>query len=117
MSEESKDKLASGGIVGEGGPEQIYLGSGTQIYSNNDSKKMMGGVITNHINVPISRSSGYTLPKSRRLIAGEVFKALNSPPKPGVRTIVVDKRTHRIRFENETENEVTIVIEPKENEF
>lgn len=27
--------------------------------------------------------------------------------------ISVDKRTHKIRFENETENEVVIVIEPK----
>ena len=30
-----------------------------------------------------------------------------------VRKIAVDKRTHRIRFEGETENEVTIVVEPK----
>ena len=27
--------------------------------------------------------------------------------------IVVDKRTHRVRLENETESEVTIVIEEK----
>lgn len=27
--------------------------------------------------------------------------------------IIVDKRTHRIRFENESEHEVTIIIEPK----
>lgn len=27
--------------------------------------------------------------------------------------IHVNKRTHRIRFENETESEVTIVVEPK----
>lgn len=27
--------------------------------------------------------------------------------------IVVDKRTHRIRYENETEHEVTVIIEPK----
>ena len=30
-----------------------------------------------------------------------------------VRRIVVDKRTHRVRLENETESEVTIVIEEK----
>lgn len=30
------------------------------------------------------------------------------------RTIRVNKRTHRIRFENETENEVSIVIEKKD---
>lgn len=29
------------------------------------------------------------------------------------RRVHVDKRTHRIRFENESENEVTVVIEPK----
>ena len=29
------------------------------------------------------------------------------------RRIVVDKRTHRVRLENETESEVTIVIEEK----
>lgn len=28
---------------------------------------------------------------------------------------VVDKRTHRIRFENETESQVIIVIEPKDS--
>ena len=29
------------------------------------------------------------------------------------RRIAVNKRTHRVRFENETEDEVTIVIEKK----
>lgn len=32
----------------------------------------------------------------------------------GSRQISVNKTTHRIRFENETESQVTIVIEPKE---
>lgn len=32
-----------------------------------------------------------------------------SPPQ----RIVVDKRTHRVRLENETESEVTVVIEEK----
>jgi hypothetical protein len=32
-----------------------------------------------------------------------------SPP----RRIVVDKRTHRVRLENETESEVTVVIEER----
>jgi hypothetical protein len=38
-----------------------------------------------------------------------------SPPEaePPARRIVVDKRTHRFRLENETESEVTIVIEEK----
>jgi lipopolysaccharide export system protein LptA len=30
------------------------------------------------------------------------------------RRIVVDKRTHRVRLENETESEVTVVIEEKD---
>lgn len=30
------------------------------------------------------------------------------------RRVVVNKTTHRIRFEDETESQVTIVIEPKE---
>ncbi|HEX8282651.1 MAG TPA: hypothetical protein VF588_04825 [Pyrinomonadaceae bacterium] len=30
------------------------------------------------------------------------------------RRIVVDKRTHRVRLENETESEVTVVIEERE---
>ena len=30
-----------------------------------------------------------------------------------VRRIVVDKRTHRVRLENETESEVTVIIEEK----
>jgi hypothetical protein len=56
----------------------------------------------------------------------EVEKALENiedvgsrrPKKPGVeeappRHIVVDKRTHRVRLENETESEVTVVIEER----
>lgn len=40
------------------------------------------------------------------------------PERPGSgealpRRIVVDKRTHRVRLENETESEVTVVIEEK----
>lgn len=31
------------------------------------------------------------------------------------RRLTVNKRTHRIRFENETESEVTIVVEKKED--
>lgn len=33
--------------------------------------------------------------------------------EPPPRRIVVDKRTHRVRLENETESEVTVVIEEK----
>lgn len=40
------------------------------------------------------------------------------PKRAGVeeappRRIVVDKRTHRVRLENETESEVTVVIEER----
>lgn len=35
------------------------------------------------------------------------------PQKDVTHTVVVDKRTHRIKFENETESGVTIIIEPK----
>ncbi len=35
-------------------------------------------------------------------------------PAPPVKRITVNKRTHRVKFENETESEVTIVIEEKE---
>lgn len=40
---------------------------------------------------------------------------LKEPPEgeAPVRRIVVDKRTHRVRLENETESEVTVVIEEK----
>lgn len=38
---------------------------------------------------------------------------LNRQYQTQTKTIVVDKRTHRIRYENETEHEVTIVIKPK----
>lgn len=38
---------------------------------------------------------------------------LNRQYRTQTKTIVVDKRTHRIRYENETEHEVTVVIEPK----
>ena len=33
--------------------------------------------------------------------------------QPDTRMLVVNKRTHQIRFENETEDEVTIIIEGK----
>lgn len=40
---------------------------------------------------------------------------LKQPPEDEgpIRRIVVDKRTHRVRLENETESEVTVVIEEK----
>lgn len=33
---------------------------------------------------------------------------------PDLNRLTVNKRTHRIRFENESEDEVTIVIEPRD---
>jgi len=50
-------------------------------------------------------------------VNGEAFSRFPFPVKVNEHghrhEVVVDKRTHRIRFENETEHEVTIVIEPK----
>lgn len=40
------------------------------------------------------------------------LKQLPEDEKP-IRRIVVDKRTHRVHLENETESEVTVVIEEK----
>jgi hypothetical protein len=64
--------------------------------------------------------------EERREEVSEVEKALDNiedarsgrPKRPGgddapPRRIVVDKRTHRVRLENETESEVTVVIEEK----
>lgn len=40
---------------------------------------------------------------------------LKQPPEGEgpIRRIIVDKRTHRVRLENETESEVTVVIEER----
>jgi len=47
-------------------------------------------------------------------VIGEVFDSPVHVNERGHRhEVVVDKRTHRIRFENETEHEVTILVEPK----
>jgi hypothetical protein len=53
-----------------------------------------------------------TLRRLRKLKAGceQRLKDMES----GTRRIRVDKRTHRTRFEDETEEGVTIVIEKKE---
>jgi hypothetical protein len=42
---------------------------------------------------------------------GRLKRPAGEEPPP--RRIVVDKRTHRVRLENETESEVTVVIEEK----
>lgn len=44
-----------------------------------------------------------------KAIDGEVFPSYEHPTE----RIIVDKRTHRIRFEDESEHQVTVVIEPK----
>lgn len=49
---------------------------------------------------------------------GHYIEPTSGPPAPEKpakepRRIVVDKRVERIRFEDETEEKVTIVIEPK----
>ena len=48
-------------------------------------------------------AEGFGSGRAKRPAEGE------APP----RRIVVDKRTHRVRLENETESEVTVVIEEK----
>jgi hypothetical protein len=48
--------------------------------------------------------------------AGDIDSGRAERPAGGEappRRIVVDKRTHRVRLENETESEVTVVIEEK----
>lgn len=47
---------------------------------------------------------------SPRKLVADALKALGSAPTP-VR-LKVNKKSHRIRFDNETEDEVEIVIEP-----
>jgi tape measure domain-containing protein len=70
--------FASGwSVVGERGPELAYFGGGAQIYSNHDSQKMMGTTnVTNIINVPVARSSGYSQRKSRRQLGQELMRAI-----------------------------------------
>ncbi len=54
--------------------------------------------------------------KSKRLLE-ELKVLVRSLSQPEAeRRVVVNKRTHRIRFEDETEEQVTIVIEPKGDE-
>ena len=49
----------------------------------------------------------------RKKTSDEILKELQqkADETKAVRRITVNKRTHRVRFENETEDEVTIVIE------
>ena len=54
--------------------------------------------------------------KNKRLLE-ELRQLAGSISQPDAeRRVVVNKRTHRIRFEDETEDQVTIVIEPKGDE-
>jgi hypothetical protein len=55
------------------------------------------------INRAVRDAEGVDAGRAKRPAGGE------APP----RRIVVDKRTHRVRLENETESEVTVVIEEK----
>ena len=43
----------------------------------------------------------------------ELQQAVGKIESPGLKKLTVNKRTCRIRFENESEDEVTIVIEPR----
>ena len=49
----------------------------------------------------------------RKKTSDEILKELQqkADETKAVQRITVNKRTHRVRFENETEDEVTIVIE------
>ena len=40
-----------------------------------------------------------------------------APTIPDYQEIHVDKRTHRVRFDRETENEVTVIVEKKPEEI
>ena len=57
-----------------------------------------------------------TLRKLEQLKAksDESFKHLQEAQEKRVTTIRVNKRTQRIRFEGETEDQVTVIIEPIE---
>lgn len=66
-------------MVGERGPELVKFGSQARVFSNDDSRKMVGGGVTNVtniINVPVARSSGYSQPKSRRQLAEDILGKL-----------------------------------------
>jgi hypothetical protein len=76
--------LATGGDakgwtwVGERGRELAYFGgNGGHVLSNPDSEKIAGTTnVFNTINVPVSRSSGYTQRKSRRQLASEIVRGI-----------------------------------------
>ncbi len=52
--------------------------------------------------------------ESKRLLKErQAAVAKLKPLTPPIERITVNKRTHRVRFENETESEVTIVIEER----
>lgn len=52
--------------------------------------------------------------ESKRLLKElQAAVAKLKPSTPPIERITVNKRTHRVRFENETESEVTIVIEER----
>lgn len=63
--------------VGEKGPELAYFGNGGHVLSNPDSMKVAGTTnVYNTINVPVSRSSGYSQRKSRRQLGDELVRRL-----------------------------------------
>ncbi len=51
--------------------------------------------------------------ESKRLLKELQAAAKMTHEAPPIERITVNKRTHRVRFENETESEVTIVIEKR----
>lgn len=53
--------------------------------------------------------------RMKEIVAARHGYPLNPVPHEIRQKIAVNKRTHRIRFENETESSVDVVIEPKES--
>ena len=51
--------------------------------------------------------------RMKEIVAARYGYPLNPAPEEMRQKIAVNKETHRIRFEDETESHVNIVIEPK----
>ena len=66
--------------------------------------------MSNHKEPSEDRAHGKQLLKELIEMAGRMGQ--HSTPES---KITVNKRTHRIRFENETEDQVTIIIERRKN--
>lgn len=65
-------------IVGERGPELDYSPYPGHVFSNDDTKKMLGGDNHYHIhvNVPPNRAGAYMQPRDRKALAQDIVNAL-----------------------------------------